>query len=136
MSEIRPWRLGATMFGGFGIIALVLAAIGLYGVLAYDVAQRTRELGVRVALGAMPGDISGLVVRRGVQTVAIGGAIGFLVAIASRNIVGPLLFQTSPLDPVSFISTALLVLLMAVLSTLLPARRAARGDPIVCLRED
>ncbi|HEX4681665.1 MAG TPA: ABC transporter permease [Gemmatimonadaceae bacterium] len=136
MSEIRPWRLGATMFGGFGIIALVLAAIGLYGVLAYDVAQRTRELGVRVALGALPRDISGLVVRRGLQTVAIGGAVGFVVAIASRNIVSPMLFRTSPLDPVAFIATALLVLIMAVVSTLLPARRAARVDPIVCLRAD
>jgi predicted permease len=136
MNEIRPWRLGAMMFGGFGMIALVLAAIGLYGVLAYDVAQRTRELGVRIALGAMPSDISGLVLRRGLQTVAIGGAIGFVVTIASRNIVGPMLFQTSPLDPMTFITTALLVLMMAVVSTLLPARRAARVDPIVCLRED
>jgi ABC-type antimicrobial peptide transport system permease subunit len=135
-SEIRPWRLGATMFGGFGIIALVLAAIGLYGVLAYDVAQRTRELGVRIAMGALPRDISALVIRRGLQTVAIGGAAGFLVAVAARNIIGPMLFHTSPLDPFAFVATAVLVLLMAVVSTLLPARRAARVDPIVCLRAD
>jgi ABC-type antimicrobial peptide transport system permease subunit len=90
------------MFGAFGMLALVLAAVGLYGVLAYDVSQRTHEMGVRVALGAQGRDVSRLVVWEGLRIVVVGGAIGFGIALAAGRFVAPLLFRTSPREPVVF----------------------------------
>jgi predicted permease len=132
--QTRSWRLGATMFGAFGVLALVLAAVGLYGVLAYDVSQRTHEMGVRVALGARGGDVARLVVGDGLRIVAIGAAAGFTVALLAGRLVAPLLFQTSPREPLVFGVVGLVVLVVAIAATLVPALRAGRVDPVMALR--
>jgi ABC-type antimicrobial peptide transport system permease subunit len=132
----RAWRLGATMFAVFGALALVLAAVGLYSVLAYDVAQRRREFGVRVALGARGADVMRMVLGRGIRTAIVGGAAGTLVALLAGRWLGPLLFQTSPRDPLVFVVVLSVVTGVALLAALIPARRALRVDPIVALRAD
>jgi predicted permease len=132
----RSWRVGATMFVMFASLALVLAAIGLYGVVAYAVAQRTRELGVRVALGARAGRII-LVVARDVALFALIGMVaGGAVALAAGRWIEPLLFDTSPRDPVVYCTVAGVLLLVALAATVHPAIRAARIDPTIALRAE
>jgi putative ABC transport system permease protein len=132
----RSWRLGATMFTAFGGLALAVAAIGLYGLIAYGVAQRAHEIGVRIALGARPVGVAGMVVRQGVSLVLIGTSIGFVGALAASPWVGPLLFNESPRDPAVFGTVAATVVLVAVAATAIPARRAAVLDPLTALRAD
>jgi predicted permease len=132
----RSWRLGATMFTAFGVLALLLASVGLYAILAYDVAQRTQEIGVRMALGASASEITRLVVGRGVRTVAVGAAIGLAIVFASGHTVAPLLFSTSPYEPAVLIGVATTLLAAALLATWLPAGRASRVDPTAALRAD
>jgi putative ABC transport system permease protein len=132
----RSWRLGATMFALFGALALILAAIGLYSVLAYDVAQRTREFGVRVALGARGADVMGMVLTGGMRTALVGGAAGSVATLLAGRWLAPLLFQTSPRDPLVFSLVFVVVITVALLAALVPARRALRVDPIVALRAD
>jgi predicted permease len=132
----RSWRLGASMFALFGGLALLLAAVGLYSVLAYDVTQRTREFGVRVAMGARGADVIRLVLGSGLRIAIVGSLAGLMVAFASSRLVAPLLFQTSPRDPVVLSSVIAIVTLIALIAALLPARKAVRIDPIVALRAD
>jgi putative ABC transport system permease protein len=132
----RSWRLGATMFGVFGALALVLAAIGLYSVLAYDVAQRTRELGVRVALGAPHGEVMRMVLSRGLRTALVGGVAGALAALAAGRLLQPLLFHTSSRDPAVFAVVLVSVAVVALFASFIPARRALHVDPIVALRAE
>jgi predicted permease len=132
--QLQPWRLGATMFAVFGGLALLIAAVGLYGVLAYAVSQRTHEVGVRMALGATTRDVVGLVVRDGVRVAGLGLALGAGIALAAGRFVAPLLYETSPRDPVVLGTTAVVLLVVAVLASLIPARRAAHVDPSVALR--
>jgi predicted permease len=134
--QMRSWRLGATMFTIFGVLALVVAAIGLYSVVAYDVSQRTRELGVRVALGASAGTVLRLVVGEGVRVVAFGLAVGAAAALALASRVSPLLYEVSAKDPVTYAGVVGVLLVVAVLASLAPALRAARVDPNVALRAD
>ena len=134
--ETRSWRLGATMFVVFGLLALVLAAIGLYSVVAYNVAQRRHELGVRAALGARMGDLARLVVRDAMQLTVIGVAIGTGIALFVARWVTPLLFRESPRDPWVFGLVAAVLLGVAALASFLPAQRAARADPMRALRSD
>jgi predicted permease len=134
--QIRPWRLGATMFGVFGGLALLVAAIGLYSVIAYVVTQRSHELGVRIALGAQVGNIVRLVVRYGVGLALVGIVIGTVLAINAGRWVEPLLFDTSPRDPVTFGVVAAVLLLVALVASLVPAWRASRVDPIEALRAE
>ena len=134
--QIRPWRLGATMFGLFGGLAVLVAAIGLYSVIAYLVTQRRHELGVRIALGAQSSDIVGLVVRYGVGLAMIGVLIGVVLAFNAARWVEPLLFDTSARNPVVFGSVALLLLVVAVVASVVPAWRASRVDPIEALRAE
>ena len=134
--EMRSWRLGATMFTIFGLLALVVAAIGLYSVVAYDVSQRTRELGVRVALGASAGTVLRLVVGEGVRVVALGLALGAVVALSLASKVGPMLYAVSPKDPMTYAGVVGVLLVVAVAASLAPAVRAARVDPNVALRAD
>jgi putative ABC transport system permease protein len=134
--ETLPFRLGAAMLGVFGALALVLAAVGVYGVISYDVGQRTREIGVRMALGARAADVGSLVMRDGLRVVVIGGVIGTVVALAGGRVVRPLLYGTSPRDPVVLVGVALLLLVVATLACLLPARRAMRLDINVAIREE
>jgi len=134
--QMRSWTLGATMFTVFGVLALLVAAVGLYSVIAYNVAQRTHELGVRVALGARSPDVVRLVVGEGIRVSVVGVAIGTIVALAAARYVGPLLFSVSPKDPLVFATVGGVLLIVAVVASLVPAWRASRVDPSVALRGD
>jgi predicted permease len=134
--SLRSWRLGAIMFAIFGALALVIAAIGLYSVIAYNVAQRTHEMGVRVALGAQVRDVVSLIVREGLRVVLPGVLLGSLIALAAGRWVAPLLFEVSPKDPPVLIGVVLTLTLTAVVASLAPALRAARVDPNEALRAD
>ena len=133
---LRPWKLGATIFTMGGLLALVVAALGLYSVMSYSVAQRTHEMGVRIALGAKSQTIISMIVRQGMLLAAIGVAAGILVAILAGGRLESLLFNTSPRD-VTIIGTAALVLIMsAAAASFWPALRAGRVDPIRALKSD
>jgi len=135
-SQMRSWHLGATMFAAFGGLALILAAIGLYSVIAYNVAQRTHELGVRVALGAQSRDVIRLVVTDGLRIAAAGVVIGAALAYWASKWVAPLLFSVSPRDPGVFALVATTLIGVAIAASWIPARRASRVDPNVALRSD
>ena len=132
----RSWRLGATMFAIFGGLALVLAGIGLYSVVAYSVTQRTHEMGVRVALGARVGDVVRLIVGDGLRVVVAGVAIGLVLAFSAGHWLAPLLFNVSARDPIVFTAVAVVLVAVAVAASWLPAVRAARVDPSTALRAD
>lgn len=135
-TQFRSWRLGATMFTIFGLLALLVAAVGLYSVVAYDVSQRTQELGVRVALGASAGKMIRLVLAEGVRVVALGLVIGAVVALALANRVTPLLYHTSGRDPVTYAFVVLVLLAVALVAGIAPALRASRVDPNIALRAE
>jgi predicted permease len=130
----RSWRLGATMLTAFGLLALVIAALGLYGVTAYGVAQRTQEIGVRIALGAGRRDVVGLAVAQALRATGAGAAIGVLLALALGRAVASLLFGVKPVDPTSVVGGVALLLAVAALAAWIPARRAAAIDPMEALR--
>jgi predicted permease len=134
--QMRAWQLGATAFGVFGLLAVIVAALGLYSVLAYDVSRRFRELGIRVALGADGGDIRRMVVGRALRVAVIGALVGSAIAVAAGPTVTPLLFETSSRDPSAFLAAAAVLFTVAVLAAVVPMRRAARVDPIIALRAD
>ncbi len=127
-------RMGAALLGVFGLIALTLAAIGIYGVMSYSVNQRTVEFGLRMALGARPNDVLGLVLRQGMLLVAGGLLIGIITALFATRLVGALLVGMSPTDPATFALISLLLAVVAALAGYVPARRATRVDPMVALR--
>jgi predicted permease len=129
-------RFSAIGFAIAAAIGLFMAAIGLYGVVSYITSQRTREIGVRIALGATPSSVGTSVVLRGVAVAAVGLAVGAIAAIALRHFATPLLYRVAPTDPVTFVSVATLLIVIAALATWLPARRAANLDPINALRSD
>jgi ABC-type antimicrobial peptide transport system permease subunit len=133
---VRPWRMGATLFGIFGALALAIAAIGLYSVIAYMVAQRTQEFGVRLALGATTRRILSLVLSRGMAVSVAGLFAGLVVALYAGRLLEPLLFETSGRDPVVLGGTTLVLLGVSTLACLLPARRAMRVDPVIALRAE
>jgi len=134
--NIRSWRLGATMFVAFGTLALVLAGIGLYSVIAYNVVQRTHELGVRAAFGARAADLIRLIVREGLRVTTVGMAIGVAVALLGGRWISPLLFRVNAYDPWVIGSAIALLLGAGLLACLIPAARAARVDPNVALRTE
>ena len=127
-------RMGAVLLAVFGFLALVLAAIGLYGVMSYAVSRRTREIGIRMALGAGKGDVLRLVLKEGLALVGTGVAAGLIVAVAATRLLTSFLFGVSPLDATTFAAIPLVLALVALLASYLPARRAARVDPIIALR--
>lgn len=129
-----PQRLAGILIGSFGVVGLLLAAIGIYGILAYHVTQRTREIGIRMALGARRPDVVRLVVRGGLTLVAAGVGLGLAGAYAFTRVLRSLLFGVTPTDPLTFTAVPLLLVAVALLASYLPARRATRVDPIVALR--
>jgi predicted permease len=134
--QIRPWRLGVIAFGLSGLLALIVAAVGLYSVVSYLVAQRTHEIGVRMALGASATSIVTMVLRNSVGLAVFGVAVGVAIALYAGRFIGALLFDTSPRDPLVFAVVAGTLLVVAVLASLVPAARARRVDPMIALRAD
>lgn len=135
-SQMRSWHLGATMFVAFGLLALVVAGVGLYSVIAYNVQQRTHELGVRMALGARAEDLARLVVLGSLRFAAIGVAIGAGLALWAGRFVADLLFKVSPQDPAVFLVVTLTLGAVAVMASWIPAVRASRVEPNVVLRAE
>jgi putative ABC transport system permease protein len=129
-------RLQTILLGAFGVLALMLACIGIYGVLAYAVSQRLREVGVRVALGATPGRILGEILGSGLGLVALGLFIGLGAALALTRYLEALLYSVRTTDPAVFALAIAALLAVATAACYLPARRAARVDPMVVLREE
>jgi ABC-type antimicrobial peptide transport system permease subunit len=132
----RSWQLGATVFVAFGVLALVIAAVGLYSVIGYNVMQRMHELGVRVALGAQSSDILQLVVGQGVRFAVAGVALGTALAFGASRWLEPLLFKQSPKDPIVYSIVGGLLLLVALAASAAPAFRASRADPNTALRSE
>jgi ABC-type antimicrobial peptide transport system permease subunit len=124
----------AYLCGCFGALALTLAAVGLYGVMAYAVAQRTREVGVRMALGARRFDVIGMIVREALAPVLLGVAIGIAGALAATRVISSLLFGVAPRDPLSFVLAVSAMVAVALLAAAIPARRASRVEPAIALR--
>jgi predicted permease len=129
-------RMGAALLGLFGALALILASIGIYGVLAYSVAQRTSEIGLRMALGAQPHQVLGLVLKQGMLLALIGAVVGILVALSVARLASGLLYGVSATDPLTYAGITLLLMGVALLACYLPARRATRIDPLLALRVD
>jgi predicted lysophospholipase L1 biosynthesis ABC-type transport system permease subunit len=129
-------RLGAAFAVAFGLLALALAAVGVYGVVSYSVTQRTREIGIRMALGARLAAVLGLVVRQGAGLAVVGIAVGLLAAFGVGRVLGSLLYGVRPSDPLILGGVALLLGFVALGASYLPARRAARVDPLLALRSE
>jgi putative ABC transport system permease protein len=132
--SLAPQRLNLVLLGLFAAIALTLSLVGLYGMLAYTVGQRTREIGVRMALGAQQRDVLGLVVRQGMRLTLIGLGVGIVGALAFSRVLTALLFEIKPTDPLTFALVSLVLVAVALLACWLPARRAANVDPMEALR--
>ena len=126
-------RLVAGMSSFFGLLALTLACIGLYGLLSYEVVRRTREIGIRMALGAQPANLLRLIVRQGIVLAFVGVLVGFAVALGVTRYLGSLLYDVHADDPVTMIGVAALLILVALAACYIPARRAMKIDPMVAL---
>ena len=133
---LLPQRIGAAVLGVFGVVAAVLAALGLYGVMSYVVSQRTAEIGIRMALGARSHDVRMLVVRRALALTLTGLGLGLAAALAATRVLASFLVDVSPTDPATLVSVAVLFTAVALLASWLPARRAAAVDPMRALRSE
>jgi putative ABC transport system permease protein len=133
-ASVAGARFNALLLSIFGAVALIITYVGIYGVIAYSVSQRTGEIGIRMALGALPSSIFRLVVGQGMTLVLISIAIGLLGAVACTHVMTSLLFGITARDPITFVSIATLIAAVAFLACWLPARRAARINPIEALR--
>jgi predicted permease len=134
--SVATQRFYMLLLAVFAVAALALAAIGIYGVMAFGVAQRSREIGIRVALGARPGDVAGLVARAGLSLAVVGIALGVAGSIALTRVLDGILYQVEPTDPLTLAGVSLLLLVVATLAVVLPARRATRVDPMTALRSE
>ena len=133
-SSVSTRRFNMMLLAVFAAVALVLATVGIFGVMNYSVAQRTHEIGVRIALGAQPGDILKMVVGQGMLLALIGVAVGVGGALVLTRVMSSLLYGTSATDPLTFIGISLLIIVVALFACLIPARRATRVDPMLALR--
>jgi predicted lysophospholipase L1 biosynthesis ABC-type transport system permease subunit len=131
-----PAKVAAGALGSFGLLALILAAVGIYGVMSYMVAGRTREIGLRMALGAQPISVGWLVLRQGMVLALIGAAIGLALAVGGTRLLQSILYGVSAMDPITFTTVAFGLALVALLACWLPAHRAARVDPMIALRSE
>jgi putative ABC transport system permease protein len=136
LDSIAAKRLSTTLLGIFAVVALVLATIGIYGVISHSVTRRTPEIGLRMALGAQATDVLRMVVGRGVLLASAGVIIGLAAASALTRLVGTLLYGIKATDPMVFVGVSLLLIAVAALACYIPARRAARLDPMVALRHE
>jgi hypothetical protein len=132
----RSWRLGATLFVAFGALAVIVAAIGLYGVIGYTVTQRIHELGMRIALGARPGHILRLVLGQGIAFAAAGASCGLLLAFVAARRIEPLLYKQSPHDPMIYVGVFVIMIVVGMAASAIPALRALRADPNSALRAE
>jgi ABC-type antimicrobial peptide transport system permease subunit len=133
-ASLEARRFSLTLVTIFSMVALLLALAGIYGVISYSVAQRTREIGVRMALGASPGEVLGMVLKQGAITGAMGIFVGILGSLALTRWLQSQLFEVSATDPTTFLGLAFLLLLISLTACSIPGRRAARVDPMVALR--
>ena len=135
-SNVYEQQVAASVVGALGMMALILAAIGLYGIISYTMVQRTREIGIRMAIGAQRWDALRLVLWQGVRLAAIGIAAGFAGALAAGPLLAKMLYGVSPRDPVTFACVAMLMISMALAASYIPARRATKIDPLLALRHE
>ena len=131
---LLPAKFAAGLFSLFGVLALLLATVGLYGVMSYMVSQRTHEIGIRMAIGADKSDVLRLIMKQGLTLTAFGLGIGLVIALGFTRVLKSLLYDVSPSDPLTFGAIALLLAIVAMLATLIPARRAMKVDPMIALR--
>jgi ABC-type antimicrobial peptide transport system permease subunit len=134
MTSVAKPRLYAVVLAGFGVLAVVIAGVGLFGVVSFSVAQRTREIGVRSALGAQARDSVALVVRQAIGIVGAGLAIGVATALAGARILASFLYGISPHDTPTFIAVSIVIVVVAGIACLVPAYRAGKADPLTALR--
>jgi ABC-type antimicrobial peptide transport system permease subunit len=136
LMKVSVWgqQMNATLLSIFAGVALLLASVGVYGVISYSVAQRTHEIGVRMALGAQTWDVRWMVVRQGLKLAVIGVVIGMVCAVGLTRLMTSLLYDVSPTDPLTFAAVAVVLLAVVVLASYFPARRATKVDPMTALR--
>jgi ABC-type antimicrobial peptide transport system permease subunit len=127
-------RASVSLLGSLSVLGIFLAAVGLYGVVAYLVNRRTHEIGVRMALGARPGDVLRMVLGRGIRLAGLGAGVGLVAALAVARLMSSRLYGVKPFDPLTYAASAAVVVAVALLASYLPARRAAKVDPVVALR--
>ena len=133
-ASVAQPRSQAWIIGSFAAVALILAGLGIYGVMSCLVAQNTREMGIRMALGARPGDLLRMTLRQGLLMAMIGLGLGLAGSFALTSVVQSRLYRVTPTDPLTYIAVSVLLVAVALLATYIPARRAARLDPMVALR--
>jgi ABC-type antimicrobial peptide transport system permease subunit len=134
--SLFPARMAAIALGSFGVLALILAAVGIYGVMSHVVAGRTREIGLRMALGAQLSDVERLILKQGMFLAGMGSVCGLIIALGGARMMKSLLYGVSTSDPITFSCVALLLLSIALLACWVPARRASRVEPMVALRAE
>jgi putative ABC transport system permease protein len=133
---LMPAQLGALLAALFAFVALTLASIGLYGVVSYAVSRRSREMGIRMSLGATPGTVVGQMVREGMILVGVGTGVGLVLALAGAQLLRSLLFGVGAIDPVTFMAVPTLLLTVTLVAAYVPARRASRVDPVRALKAE
>jgi putative ABC transport system permease protein len=134
--SLYPSRIAAWLLSVFGLLALALAAIGLYGMLSYSVVQRTREIGIRMALGAQPGDVVRLILKEGIRLMIYGTIIGVVLAVGAAQALASVVFGVSVVEPVVFAAVIVTLAAVALIASYIPARRGTRVAPNIALRAD
>jgi putative ABC transport system permease protein len=135
-ASVTQRRFAMLLLGAFGALALILAALGTYGVIAYSVTQRTREIGIRLALGATIADVQAMILKGGLRLAGAGIVIGVLLATAATPLLSSVLFQVPRMDPLTVLTTVIVLLGAALAASYVPARRATRVDPMTALRQE